>query len=137
MSRGTEITRLGLRRAGDQARGLNRHETRTIATRAVEISIVNRLMLPILLVPPGQADAPAAPAPQSSTGVFAFLDGYSAAAGTAEAVADATGRAGDTLRLAVAPTSGGSRGFVAPQILFPATAEATGGSTGTITPTIV
>jgi len=143
MSRGTEITRLGLRRIIDQALGMNRVNTRTNAQREAEIRIINRNMLPVLVVPDGQPVTPAtmaasgAAAPLQVGSAFAFLAGYSAPAGSPAATPDSTGRGGDTHVAVHAFASGGSRGTAVGVTLFPGAGAASGGSTGTGLATVV
>jgi hypothetical protein len=139
MSRGTEITRLGLRRIDDQARGLNRTDTRTTSMRQAEISIINRHMLPIQVVPGDDGSTGSAPgsAPMQVDGAFTYLAGYSAPPGSPAATPDATGRGGDTLMSANVRASGSSRMKATPTIDFPATGSLSAGATMTATPTIV
>jgi hypothetical protein len=142
MSRGTEITRLGLQRIIDQAMGLNRVNTRTNAQREADIRIINRNMLPVLVVPSGPVTPEAVAASGAAARVqvgsaFAFLAGYSAPAGSSAATPDATGRGGDTAVTSRAYASGGARGSAVGVIVFPGSGAASGGSTGTGLATVV
>lgn len=137
--RANEFTRLELKRIIDRAMGASRTVHWALPARQSHSAIGNKHMLPVRVLevqgfpPPAGAGQPL----QAPSGVFAFLPGYSAEAGTAEAAPDATGRGGDTLIVMRASASAGSRGTAALHVLFPMAADTSGGSTATAILTVV
>lgn len=133
-----ELTRLELKKIIDRAMGASRTVHWTLAARQAQSGIGNKHMLPMRVLGISAPAPPGAGQPlQAVSGAFAFLPGYSAEAGSDEAAADATGRGGDTLILARASASGGSRGAAAGVTVFPGSGDGSGGSTGTAIATIV
>jgi hypothetical protein len=131
MSRGREYTRLELRKIIDQATGLHQTPIWSLPAHQSRTSIGNKHMLPVRVLsvlgfpPPAQLQTP--------SGAFAFLEGYSAVAGTSEAAPDATGRGGDTHVVMRATASAGSRGSASLHVLTPMTASGSAGASGTAT----